>query len=156
MEVGARALGNRSILASPLFPDMKDKLNREVKHREGWRPFCPSLPIDDYSRYFEGCMDSDYMILAFKVREAAQDEIPAVVHVDGTARPQTVREEFNPKFFALLKEFGKLSGHPVLLNTSFNVQGEPIVCTPADALRCFGGTGIDVLVLNDFILRKPG
>lgn len=154
MEVAARALGNRSILASPLFPDMKDRLNREVKHREDWRPFCPSLPIDDYRIYFDHGTDSDYMILAYPIRREFHDKIPSVVHVDGTARPQTVREKFNPKFYALLKEFGKLSGHPVLLNTSFNVQGEPIICTPADALRCFGGTGLDVLVLNDFILKK--
>lgn len=154
MEVGARALGNRSILASPLFADMKDKLNREVKHREDWRPFCPSLPIDDYHTYFEHGVDSDYMILAYPVRTGLRHKIPAVVHVDGTARPQTVHEEHNAKFYALLKRFGRLSGHPVLINTSFNVQGEPIVCTPADALRCYGGTGLDVLVLNDFILRK--
>lgn len=154
MEVAARALGNRSILASPLFPDMKDRLNREVKHREDWRPFCPSLPIDDYRTYFDQGTDSDYMILAYPIRREFHDKIPSVVHVDGTARPQTVREESHPKFYALLKEFGKLSGHPVLINTSFNVQGEPIICTPADALRCFGGTGLDVLVLNDFILKK--
>lgn len=154
MEVGARALGNRSILASPLSKDMKDKLNREVKHREAWRPFCPSLPIDDYRTYFEHGTDSDYMILAYEVRKELRDRIPGVVHVDGTGRPQTVRPEVNPTFYALLKEFGRLTGHPVLINTSFNVQGEPIVCTPADALRCFGGTGLDMLVLNDFLLRK--
>jgi len=155
MEVGARALGNRSILASPLVADMKAKLNREVKHREDWRPFCPSLPIDDYRTYFEHGVDSDYMILAYPVRPEFGARIPSVVHVDGTARPQTVRPEHNPKFYALLKAFGRLTGHPVLINTSFNVQGEPIVCTPADALRCFGGTGLDVLVLNEFILTKP-
>ena len=155
MEVGARALGNRSILASPLFKDMKDKLNREVKHREDWRPFCPSLPIEDYRTYFDDGMESDYMILAYPVRSAFQSQIPSVVHVDGTARPQTVRKEYNPKFHALLKEFGRRSGHPILINTSFNIQDEPIVRTPADAIRCFAGTGIDVLVLNDFVLKKP-
>ena len=155
MEVGARALGSRSILASPLYRDMKDKLNREVKHREDWRPFCPSLPIEDYRTYFEHGTDSDFMILAYPVREQFRDAIPGVVHVDGTARPQTVRADANPRFHGLLKAFGRLSGHPVLINTSFNVQGEPVVCTPADALRCFGGTGLDVLVLNDFIVVKP-
>jgi len=155
MEVGARALGNRSILASPLFPDMRDRLNREVKHRESWRPFCPSLPTDDYRTYFDHGVDSDYMILAYSVRPEFHARIPSVVHVDGTARPQTVHPEQNPKFYALLKAFGRLTGHPVLINTSFNVQGESIVCTPADALRCFGGTGLDVLVLNDFVLTKP-
>jgi carbamoyltransferase len=154
MEVGARALGNRSILASPLFPDMKDKLNREVKHRENWRPFCPSLPVDDYRTYFDHGADSDYMILAYPVREAFRARVPSVVHVDGTARPQTVYREHNPRFYDLLKAFGRRTGHPVLINTSFNVQGEPIVCSPRDALRCFGGTGLDVLVLDDFVLRK--
>ena len=95
------------------------------------------------------------MILAYPVREAERARVPGVVHVDGTARPQTVRYQVNPRFHALLKAFGRLTGHPILINTSFNVQGEPIVCTPADALRCFGGTGLDVLVLNDFVLRKP-
>jgi carbamoyltransferase len=155
MEVGARALGSRSILASPLLRDMKDKLNREVKHREDWRPFCPSLPIEDYRTYFEHGADSDFMILAYPVRAQLRDAIPGVVHVDGTARPQTVRADANPRFHALLKAFGRLSGHPVLINTSFNVQGEPVVCTPADALRCFGGTGLDALVLNDFVVVKP-
>jgi len=155
MEVGARALGGRSILASPLFPDMRDRLNREVKHREDWRPFCPSLPIDDYRRYFEHGADSDFMILAYPVREAFRERIPSVVHVDGTARPQTVREDHHPRFYRLLKIFGRLSGHPVLINTSFNVQGEPIVCTPGDALRCFGGTGLDMLIMNDFVVEKP-
>lgn len=155
MEVGARSLGNRSILASPVFPDMKDKLNLEVKHREDWRPFCPSLPLEDYPTYFAEGVDSDYMILAYRVRPEFHALIPGVVHVDGTARPQTVRREVNSRFHGLLKAFGRLSGHPVLINTSFNVQGEPVVCTPADALRCFGGTGIDLLVMNDFVLEKP-
>lgn len=155
MEVGARALGGRSILANPLISDMRDKLNLEVKHRESWRPFCPSLPIEAFERYFGEDHDSDFMILAFPVREEARDLIPAVVHVDGSARPQTVRKEANPRFHALLEAFGARSGHPVLVNTSFNIQGEPIICTPAQALRCFGGTGIDVLVLNDFIVAKP-
>lgn len=154
MEVGARALGGRSILASPVYPNMKDKLNLEVKHREDWRPFCPSLPIDDYSRYFDFGTFSDFMIMAFPVKESMRSFIPSVVHVDGTARPQTVRRECNQRFYDLLKEFGRLSGHPVLINTSFNIQGEPIVCTPRDALRCFGGTGIDILVMGDFIVEK--
>jgi carbamoyltransferase len=155
MEVGARALGGRSILANPLIPDMRRKINLEVKHREDWRPFCPSLPIERYRDYFDTQHTSDFMILAFPVRNEVRDLIPSVVHVDGSARPQTVRRETNPRFHALLERFGELSGHPVLLNTSFNVQGEPIVCSPAQALRCFGGTGIDVLVLGDFIIKKP-
>ena len=154
MEVGARALGGRSILASPIFPNMKDKLNMEVKHRENWRPFCPSMPIDDYSIYFDTGVDADFMIVAFPVKPELRPFIPSVVHVDGTARPQTVRRDFHPKFYDLLKTFGRLSGHPVLINTSFNIQGEPIVCTPRDALRCFGGTGLDVLAIGDYIVEK--
>jgi carbamoyltransferase len=155
MEVGARALGGRSILANPLMPDMRRRLNLEVKHREDWRPFCPSLPIEAYDRYFDNDHNCNFMILAFPVRQEVQHLIPAVVHVDGTARPQTVSRESNPRFHALLEEFGRLTGHPVLLNTSFNIQGEPIVCTPTQALRCFGGTGIDVLVMGDFMVLKP-
>jgi carbamoyltransferase len=155
MEVGARALGGRSILANPLTLDMRRKLNLEVKHREDWRPFCPSLPREAYDRYFDNSHNSNFMILAFPVREDVRHLIPAVVHVDGTARPQTVPREAHPRFHALLEEFGRITGHPILLNTSFNVQGEPIVCTPTQALRCFGGTGIDVLVMNDFIVFKP-
>jgi carbamoyltransferase len=154
MEVGARALGGRSILASPLFPNMTDKLNLEVKHRENWRPFCPSLPIDDYSRYFDFGKDTDFMITAFPVKEEVRKFIPSCVHVDGTARPQTVRRECHPKFYDLLKSFGRLSGHPVLINTSFNIQGEPVICTPRDALRCFGGTGLDVLAMGDYLVDK--
>ena len=154
-EIGARALGNRSILASPLIEDMREKLNREVKHRELWRPFCPSLTVESYDRYFGNAAKSDFMILAFPVIKEYHDLIPAAVHVDGTARPQTVRADTNPRFHKLLSAFGDLSGHPVLINTSFNIQGEPIVDTPEHALRCFGGTGIDILALGDFIVEKP-
>jgi len=154
MEIGARALGNRSILANPVIKDMRERLNAEVKHREVWRPFCPSVTYEDYLRYFHGTAESDFMIQAFEVRDEYKALLPAVVHVDGTARPQTVRQESNPRFHALLRNFEKLSGHPVLVNTSFNIMGEPIVRTPRDALRCFGGTGLDVLVMNDFIVNK--
>jgi len=155
-EVGARALGNRSILANPLISDMRDKLNREVKHREGWRPFCPSVSEDQYARYFPGAPESDFMILAFPVADEYRAAIPAAVHVDGTARPQRVTRRANPRFHALLKAFGRGSGHEMLINTSFNIQGEPIVNSPRDAVRCFGGTGIDVLAIGDFIAVKPG
>jgi len=153
-EFGARALGNRSILASPLFANMRDKLNLEVKLREPWRPFCPSVLSDSYSKYFGDSPESPFMILAFPVLENYHELIPSVVHVDGTARPQSVEEKYNPRFYALLKSFGELSGHPVLINTSFNVQGEPIVNSPEDALRCFFSSGLDVLVLNNFVLVK--
>lgn len=154
MEVGARALGGRSILANPLIREMRERLNLEVKHRENWRPFCPSLPIEAYQKYFGSHKISEFMIMAYPVEEAFRDAIPAAVHVDGTARPQAVSREHNPKFHKLLTEFGRLSGHPILINTSFNIQGEPVVMSPAHALRCFGGTGIDVLVMNDFIAEK--
>ncbi len=155
MEFGARALGGRSILANPLIENMRDKINAEVKHREGWRPFCPSILAERYYTYFEKtCATSDYMILAFPVREEYQELIPAAVHVDGTARPQAVHRDTNPRYHALIEAFAERTGHPVLINTSFNVQGEPVVCTPQDALRCFGGTGIDLLVMNDFIVEK--
>lgn len=154
-EVGARALGNRSILASPIGVGVRDKLNREVKHRESWRPFCPSVTEESYHRYFPECKYSDYMIMAFPLTESLREEVPAVVHVDGSARPQRVTKEANSRFHALLVEFGRLSGHEMLVNTSFNVMGEPIVNSPHDAIRCFGGTGIDVLCLGDFIALKP-
>jgi carbamoyltransferase len=154
MEVGARALGNRSILASPLINDMKDKINLEVKHRENWRPFCPSIKEEAYDKYIDSTADSPYMIMAFPVRKEFRSIIPAVVHVDGTARPQAVNKKYNPRFWGLLNEFEKLTNHPVLVNSSFNIQGEPIVCSPSDALRTFGGTGLDVLVIGDFILEK--
>lgn len=153
-EVGARALGGRSILANPLLPDMRDKLNLEVKHRESWRPFCPSMTVESFPRYFGHQEPAEFMIVAYKIKEEFQDILPAAVHVDGSVRPQAVRKDTNKKFHELLCAFERLSGHPVLINTSFNIQGEPIVETPKDALRCFGGTGIDVLVIGKYLVRK--
>lgn len=154
MEIGARALGGRSILGNPVLKYMKDKINKEVKHRESWRPFCPSIKEESYGKYIESDIDSPFMILAFPVIKEMRDKIPSCVHVDGTARPQKVKKSINPLFWKLLDEFGKLSGHDVLINTSFNIQGEPIVCSPKDALRTFGGTGIDILVIGDFVIKK--
>ncbi len=153
-EFGPRALGNRSILADPRPPAMKDRLNMRVKHRQAFRPFAPIVPFERAAEIFVGGMESPFMLLAEEVRPDWRDRIPAVVHVDGTARVQTVRQEDNPRLYALLQEFERLTGVPVLLNTSFNVKGEPIVETPADALACFLGTGIDCLVLHDFLIRK--
>ena len=153
-EVGARALGGRSILANPMLANMKEKLNLEVKHREDWRPFCPSLTDREYSRFFPELPSSDFMILAFPVNPILRELIPGAVHIDGTARPQRVSDMSNQLFHKLLQEFGKLSGHEVLINTSFNVQGEPIVNSPRDAIRCFGGTGIDILAIGNFIAKK--
>jgi len=154
MEGGPRALGNRSILADPRNPKMKDKLNNEVKHREPWRPFCPSILNEDRAKYFDFDHESPFMILAFDVKEEKREEIPAVVHVDGTARPQTVTKEQNPVYYKLLKAFKQQTGVPVLINTSFNIKGEPIVCTPEDAIRCFFGTGIDALIMGNYLLKK--
>ena len=153
-EVGARALGNRSILANPLMKNMKRKLNDEVKHRESWRPFCPSINDYRYKDYFGNVQESDFMILAFKIKKKYKKILPSAVHVDGTARPQVVRKKTNKRFYKLIQEFEKITGQAVLINTSFNVQGEPIVNKPSDAIRCFSGTGIDYLALGDFLISK--
>ena len=153
-EFGPRSLGNRSILADPRTAAMKDTLNRRVKFRQAFRPFAPIVIAERAKDIFEGEIDSPFMLLAMKVKPEWKDKIPAIVHVDGTARVQTVREDQNPKLYRLLKEFEKITGVPVLLNTSFNVKGEPIVETPQDALNCFLGTGIDYLALHDMLIEK--
>jgi len=153
-EFGPRSLGNRSILADPRTSAMKDTLNRRVKFRQAFRPFAPIVIAERAKDIFEGEIDSPFMLLAMKVKPEWKDKIPAIVHVDGTARVQTVREDQNPKLYRLLKEFEKITGVPVLLNTSFNVKGEPIVETPQDALNCFLGTGIDYLALHDMLIEK--
>jgi carbamoyltransferase len=154
--MGPRALGNRSILMSPLKAENKDVLNARVKHREAFRPFAP-VALEEYSpEYF--CLDreSPYMLLVPDVREEKRSVIPAVTHVDGTARLQTLTRDFNPHLYSLVDGFHAATGVPVLLNTSFNVAGEPIVETPDDAVRCFMGTNIDALVLGDYLLVKHG
>jgi carbamoyltransferase len=153
-EFGPRALGNRSILADPRKPEMKDKLNKRVKHRQAFRPFAPVVLAERVSEIFEGDEESPFMLLVKRVRSEWQDKIPAIVHVDGTARVQTVRQDQNERLYTLLKEFEAITGVPVLLNTSLNVKGEPIVETPADALACFLGTGIDYLALHDMLIAK--
>jgi carbamoyltransferase len=154
MEFGPRALGARSILADPTRADMQDILNKRVKHREEFRPFAPAVTEEDAGTYFEGCTRSPFMLFVYPVREEARTRLPAITHVDGTARVQTVRREDNPRFHSLLREFEKCRGVPVLVNTSFNVMGEPIVNTPEDALRCFQGTEIDALVLGDCLVWR--
>lgn len=156
MEVGARALGARSILASPLKREMLDKVNREVKHREPWRPFAPAMIEDVAAEFYAGGAPSPFMILAFEVLAAKREVIPAVTHVDRSCRPQTVRREHHARYYDLIAAFGRRTGVPVVLNTSFNVRGEPIVCTPEDSLRCFFSTGLDVLAIEDFIVTKEG
>jgi carbamoyltransferase len=153
-EFGPRALGNRSILADPRRAEMKDHLNKRVKHRQSFRPFAPIVLAERSREIFAGDQDSPFMMLAATVRPEWREKIPAIVHVDGTARLQTVRQEDNPILYALLKEFEAITGVPVLLNTSFNVKGEPIVETPGNALACFLGTGIDCLVLRDLSVTK--
>lgn len=153
-EFGPRALGNRSLLADPRKPEMKDILNSRVKHRQPFRPFAPIVLYERVKEIFEGEEDSPFMLIAKNVRPEWRDKIPAIVHVDGTARVQTVREETNPMLYRLLKEFDALTGVPVLINTSFNVKGEPIIETPRDAVICFLTTGIDHLVMHDMLVSK--
>jgi len=160
MEWGPRALGNRSILADARHPDMKDKLNRAIKFREGFRPFAPAVTEEALPAFFEldpgpvhGSHPAEFMLLVAQVRED-QRLIPSVTHVDGSARVQLVRRQANPLFHELIAEFGRQTAVPVVMNTSFNVRGEPIVCTPADAYRCFMRTHMDTLVVGPFLLRK--
>jgi carbamoyltransferase len=154
MEFGPRALGNRSILADPRTVEMRDRVNECVKFREGWRPFAPSCLAEVSEEYFELCKDAPFMILTFDVVPEKRSVIAAVTHADNTARVQTVTKEANPRYWRLIDEFGKQTGVPVVMNTSFNLKGEPIVCTPKDAVRTFYSSGLDFLVLGDHILAK--
>ncbi|MFE2169566.1 carbamoyltransferase [Streptomyces sp. NPDC059447] len=156
IEHGPRALGHRSILANPSFPDIKDIINTKVKHREPFRPFAPLVLESDASRVFDMGRKtrSPYMTFVFPVRPEFVDRIPGAVHVDGTSRVQTLTDEGTPRLAALLRRFTALTDVPCLINTSFNVAGEPIVCTPADALNCFLGTEIDYVVLGNHLVRK--
>jgi carbamoyltransferase len=154
MEFGPRALGSRSILANPCSPDMKDILNARVKFREEFRPFAPAVVEEEAATYFEMKGASPFMLLAPRVRPERAAQIPSVTHVDGTARVQTVSAAQQPLFHQLIRSFGKLSGIPMLINTSFNIRGEPIVCTPENAIRCFLGTDIDFLAIGPFIVNK--
>jgi carbamoyltransferase len=153
-EFGPRALGNRSLLADPRSPEMKDTLNSRVKHRQAFRPFAPIVLEERAAEIFEGPGDSPYMLMAKSVRPEWRDRIPAIVHVDGTARVQTVRKETNERLHRLLTEFEALTGVPVLINTSFNLRGEPIVCAPKDAIRTFYSSGLDYLVLGGHVIAK--
>lgn len=154
MESGPRALGNRSILMSANRLENKDIINARVKFREAFRPFCPSLLWEKKDEYLESARDEFFMITSFTCPEAKRKKVPAVVHADSTLRPQTVKKEFNPRFWTLINEFGRLTGEPLLLNTSFNIMGEPIVCHPREAIRCFYDNGLDCLALGNFVLEK--
>ncbi len=156
MEVGPRALGNRSLLADPRDPDMQGVLNRKVKHREYFRPLAPSVLAEEAHAWFNIGKDNeatDFMLMIYSVNEGVKDKIPAVVHTDGTSRIQTVRTDTNPRYHRVISEFNKLTGVPMLLNTSFN-DNEPIVCSPEDAIHTFMKTEIDYLALGDFLVSK--
>ncbi len=174
MEFGPRSLGARSIIADPRSPSMQRSLNLRVKYRESFRPFAPAILAEDVADWFEYRGESPYMLMVAPVVErrrrlmteaeqalfgidklnVSRSEIPAVTHVDYSARLQTVHSETNPRFHALLSAFKAHTGCPVLVNTSFNVRGEPIVCTPDDAFRCFMGSDIDALAIGNFYLSK--
>lgn len=174
MEFGPRALGSRSILGDPRSPKMQKQLNLKVKYRESFRPFAPSILSEKLSEWFELKDDSPYMLLVDYVKKEkrtemsdaekklfgieklniSRSEVPAITHVDYSSRIQTVHKKTNPLYHALLTEFEKISGCPIVVNTSFNVRGEPIVCTPLDAFKCFMGTEMDILSIGDFILYK--
>ena len=174
MEFGPRALGSRSILADPRSDKMQKELNLKVKFRESFRPFAPSVLRTDVNEWFDLDYDSPYMLLVAEVKKSLQlpmseqdkklfgieklnvkrSSIPAITHVDYSARIQTVHENTNSRYFKLLKKFKEITGCPVLVNTSFNIRGEPIVCSIKDAFKCFMGTNLDILVCEDFILYK--
>ena len=174
MEFGPRALGARSILGDPRCPRMQSQMNLKIKYRESFRPFAPSVLRERVADYFDLDVDSPYMLLVAAVRKDRQiamsaeeealfgidklnvprSEIPAVTHVDYSARVQTVRREDNPRYYDLIQAFDRLTGCPLVVNTSFNVRGEPIVNTPAEAYRCFMRTEMDYLVLGNFLVDK--
>jgi carbamoyltransferase len=153
-EFGPRALGDRSILADPRDPEMNSKVNKAVKFREWWRPFAPSMLREVAGEYLEHACDSPFMILTNRVRPEKRNIIPSVTHVDGSARPQTVEKDINPLYWNLINEFGKRTGVPVVMNTSFNLRGEAIVNTPTDAVRTFFSSGMDALVIGSYVVEK--
>ncbi len=158
MEFGPRALGSRSILSNPCNPKMQEILNIKVKHREKFRPFAPVVCEDDAPKFFECDIPipepTDFMLMVYPIKAKYHKDIPAVTHVDGSGRLQTIRKFQNQKYYDLIKEFGKLSGIPILINTSFNIRGEPIICNPEDAYMCMMGTGIDYLVMDKFLIKR--
>ena len=153
MEWGPRALGNRSIIADPRRDDMKDILNARVKHREKFRPFAPSILLEATGAYFDQSYPDPFMLKVYNVRPEKRAEIPAVTHVDGTGRLQTVEQQHAPLYWSLIRAFGDLTGTPVVLNTSFN-ENEPIVCTPAEAIDCFARTRMDALGIGHYLIEK--
>ena len=174
-EFGPRALGNRSILADPRNPEMQKKLNLKIKYREGFRPFAPSVLEEDYRDFFEGNTMSPYMLMVKKFKKklklvflknievrllnklyTKRSKLQSITHVDFSARIQTVSKKTNPRYWSLINEFKKITNVSVLVNTSFNVRGEPIVNTPEDAFKCFMNTEMDILVIGNFLYYKEG
>jgi len=155
MEWGPRALGNRSIIGDPRRADMKDILNRKIKRRESFRPFAPVILREETGNWFETDYDVPFMLQVYQIREEKRAVIPAVTHVNGSGRLQTITEAQNLRYYRLIREFGKISGVPLLLNTSFN-ENEPVVCTPQEAMDCFLRTKMDVLVLGDWFIERQG
>src|SRR5262249_47976087 len=154
MEWGARALGNRSILADPRRSDMREIINTKIKLREKFRPFAPSVREAAHAQYFESSVPDPFMIHVYPVREDKREVIPAVTHIDGSGRLQTVSQATSPIYWKLIKAFEQRTGVPILLNTSFN-ENEPIVHRPAEAIDCFLRTRMDALVLGEFLVTKP-
>ena len=154
MEFGPRALGNRSILGDPRNPEIKDRINKTVKFREEFRPFAPSILREHVASYFGVDKDSPFMTFTFHVLPEKRDDIIGVIHADMTARVQTVSETDHPLYYDLIAQFYQLTNVPVILNTSFNLGGEPIVCSPHDALRTFFTSGIDALIMGSYLITK--
>jgi len=155
MEAGPRALGGRSILMSPMRAENKDIINARVKFREAFRPFCPSILAEDAPSYLDKYRHEAFMITSFDVAADKRHLLPAVVHADGTLRPQCVEASVNPLYWRLISEFKRLTGVPALLNTSLNIKGEPMICAPREAIRCFFDSGMDYLALGSYLIAKP-
>jgi carbamoyltransferase len=153
-EWGPRALGARSIIADPRREEMRDRVNTAIKYRDWWRPFAPSMLAEAADEYLEGAFFSPFMVVTFPVKQHLSDGIAGVVHRDGTTRPQMVRREINPRYYDTIKAFADRTGVPMVLNTSFNLKGEPMVNTPRDALRTFFSSGLDALIMNNILVRK--
>lgn len=154
MESGPRALGNRSILMSARKMANKEILNSKVKFRESFRPFCPVILYDKKDQYLIDCDEAAFMIISFDAVKEKEQCIPAAIHIDGTVRPQVLKQETNPLFYKLVDEYGRLTGEYALLNTSFNLKNEPIVCSPREAIKCFYDSGMDALIIGSFLLQK--
>jgi carbamoyltransferase len=154
MEFGPRALGGRSILGCPSAPGIADRINEQIKFRERWRPFCPSMLDTIAPEILQTNHPAPYMTITFEVAESWKTRIPEVVHADGTARAQIVNQKTNPRYYALLQEMEKLTGNGVVLNTSLNRRGEPMICSPTDALNMFYGSDLEYLIMEDVLVKK--